>query len=139
MDLFCIHFNVNCTVELQFGRCDLLFALYDICMPLWHRLRVENKGYSIVYFTHRTILTLSPKYYFETIPFWTATIGVFPSVSFLTMLFFPSWNPPLKIGIQNRLWLKLRTRGPWWPCIAPLADWYVKSIHTKHSITWELV
>ena len=27
-------FNVNCTVYLQFGRCDLLFALYDICMPL---------------------------------------------------------------------------------------------------------
>ena len=27
-------FNVNCTVNLQFGRCDLLFTLYDICMPL---------------------------------------------------------------------------------------------------------
>ena len=27
-------FNVNCTVNLQFGRCDLLFAFYDICMPL---------------------------------------------------------------------------------------------------------
>ena len=27
-------FNANCTVDLQFGRCDLLFALYDICMPL---------------------------------------------------------------------------------------------------------
>ena len=38
MDPSCIHFktsyNVNCTVNLQFGRCDLLFALHDICMPL---------------------------------------------------------------------------------------------------------
>ena len=37
MDLSCIHFktsfNVNCTVDLQFSRCDLLFALYGICMP----------------------------------------------------------------------------------------------------------
>ena len=38
MGLSCIHFKtslyVNCTVNLQFGMCDLLFALYDICMPL---------------------------------------------------------------------------------------------------------
>ena len=27
-------FNVNCSVNLRFGRCDLLFALYIICIPL---------------------------------------------------------------------------------------------------------